>query len=405
MPTFAYDILDEAGRKASGRMDAPNERAAATHLRKDGMRILALRPTFIETQNKEEAGFLHWFASKIPPTTSDRIQSFSHLSMMLRAGLSLSQALRLIIPETTRIKLRRVLEDVAVQVESGRPFSTALSTHPRLFPGIVTSIIGSSEESGEMADGIDRVCRHWKFWAELKQKMIQALTYPAIVVLMAIGVTAILVTVFIPKVEAFVSKGGRHLPPITQFLFDLAHFFQHSWPWMAAAILLVGVGIFFGLKKEKFRLFSERSVLRLPLLGGTWRAALLARGCGLLAVLLQSGTSLVRALEVSSETLGSLHFRAIFLEAMESVMRGLSLRQALTQTGIPGSMLGVIAAGEESGNLPRAFQELETHYASRLSTRMLMLATLIEPALILFVGGIVALVYMALFSAVISLVR
>lgn len=403
MPLFAYDILDDTGRQSTGRMEAVSQSAAAANLRENGSRILSLR--IAENEMDQDRGIGAWFAGKMPVTTTDKIMAFSHLSMMLRAGLSLSQALHLITPETARPKLRVALEDVVSGVESGRPFSVALAAHPGLFPGIVTSIISSSEESGEMADGLERVCRYWRFWADLKQKLVQALTYPTIVVLLAVGVTVVLVTVFIPKVEAFVTKGGRSLPAVTQFLFDFAHSIHGAWPWLALITLVVSGVFYFGLKKPGFRLATERVILKLPMLGGAWRAALLARGCGLLTVLLQSGTSLVRSLEISAETLGSMHFRSLFLEAAESVMRGLSLRQSLARPGIPGSMLGVIAAGEESGDLPRAFQELETHYAARLSSRMLMLATLIEPALILFVGGIVALVYMALFSAVISLVR
>lgn len=401
MPTFAYDILDESGRPSSGLLESPTQGDAALKLRKAGARILSLQ---LSTGQKQSA-FNRWIAARIPATATDRIQAFSHLTMMLRAGLSLSQALHLIVPETPRYKLRVALQDVAGQIEAGRPFSAALATHPALFQPIVTSIIGSSEESGEMADGLERVCRHWRFWADLKQKLVQALTYPAIVIVLAVVVTALLVTLFIPKVEAFVTKGGRKLPAMTQFLFDFANVVHVSWPWLILAVVVVAALLVIGLRREKFRLSAERLLLRLPLLGGTWRAALLARGCGLLTVLLQSGTSLVRALEISADTLGSLHFRGIFLDATESVMRGLTLRQSMAQPGIPGSMLGVISAGEESGDLPRAFQELETHYAARLSQRMLMVATLLEPALILFVGGIVAVVYMALFSAVISLVR
>lgn len=404
MPLFAYDILDDTGRQVAGRMEAATQTAAAASLRENGSRILSLRIAVGEERNKE-SGITGWFASKMPVTTTDRSMAFSHLSMMLRAGLSLTQALHLIVPETPRPKLRQALQQVVTQIEGGKPFSLALAEHPLLFPRIVTSIISSSEESGQMADGLDRVCRYWKFWAELKQKMVQALTYPTIVILLAIAVTVVLVTVFIPKVEAFITKGGRSLPAVTQFLFDFAHQFQSAWPWLLGVTFISGTGLYFGLKKPAFRVGAERLLLGTPLLGGTWRSALLARSCGLLTVLLQSGTSLVRSLEISAETLDSLHFRNLFLNAAESVMRGLSLRQSLAQPGIPGSMLGVVAAGEESGDLPRAFQELENHYASRLSARMLMLATLIEPALILFVGGIVAVVYMALFSAVISLVR
>ena len=407
MPAFAFNILDAGGQHASGRLDAEDMGTAAAVLRSQGARILDLQPagsSSVEAQTLY-ARLEKWVYSHLPVTTADKVHAFSHLSMMARAGLSLSHALHLITPETPKPKMQVVLEDVTRQVESGYLFSVALSAHPAIFPTIVTSIIGSAEESGEMADGLDRVCKHLQFWADLRKTLLQSLMYPAIVVVLAIGVTALLVTVFIPKVEKFVTGKGNSLPPLTQFLFDLAHFLQNSWLWMSGGAVVLGTAWYFAFQRPAFRAWSERVLLGIPVLGGTWQAALLARSCGLLAVLLQSGTSLVRALEVSAETLGSLHFRAIFLRTLDSVVRGFSLRNAMDQRGIPGTMLGVISAGEEAGDLPRCFRELENYYATRLSSRLLMLVTLIEPALIIFVGGIVALVYMALFSAVLSLVR
>lgn len=405
MPVFAFNILDSAGDSRAGTLDAHDLEAAAAVLRAQGARILDLRVSSHRSSNSLWGSLEEWVAARLPVSAADKIQAFSHLSMMTRAGLALSNALHLITPETPRPKMRAVLEDITRQVESGFPFSTALARHPQHFPSIVTSIVGSAEESGEMADGLDRVCKHLQFWAELRKKLLQSMMYPAVVVVLAAAVTVLLVTVFIPRVEKFVAGRGDSLPPITQFLFDIAHLVQAGWMWMLASFVAMVTGLYYALKKPAFRLHAERFLLRVPILGSTWKAALLARACGLLAVLLQSGTSLVRALEVSADTLGSLHFRAIFHHALDSVVRGFSLRQSMDQKGIPGTLLGVISAGEEAGDLPRCFRELETYYAARLSSRLLMMVTLIEPALILFVGGIVAVVYMALFSAVLTLAR
>lgn len=405
MPAFIYEILDSTGARRSGSLDAVSETAAATALRQDGQRILALRGA--ESAGTANAGSLlqRRLMRLRPPRTGDLMQALGHLSMMLRAGLSLTQALHLITPETTSLPLREALENITQRVEAGIPFSQALAEHPRLFRSVVTTILASAEESGEMADGLDRVCHHLRFWSDLRRKLLQSLTYPAIVVLLAVGVTVLLVTVFIPKVEKFVNKGGRSLPAITQFLFDLSAFFSRSWPTLLLLVIVLGVLIFFALRRPAIRLAVERVILRLPLFGTAWRSAVFARACGLLTVLLKSGTSLVRALEVSAQAVGSLHYQAVLNETTERVMRGLSLRQSLAQPGIPGSFLGVISAGEESGNLPRAFDQLEQHYAERLSGVMLFMVTLIEPALILMVGGIVAVVYLALFSAVLSLTQ
>ncbi len=410
MPSFQYDILDASGGRDRGILDAEDLVAAAAVLKQGGGRILALEPT--SRRGAKEAGGTNprdttWsrISAHFPVTSEEKAQAFGHLAMMTRSGLSLSNALRLIAPETPHLRLRDTLADIAGRIERGLPFSEALAAHSSIFPPIVSSIVSSSEESGEMADGLDRVCEYLRFWSELRRKVLQSLTYPAIVVVLAVGVTALLVSVFIPKVESFVSRGGRTLPPTTQFLFDLSHFFQSSWPWLLAALILLGTGGWALLRRPAWRLRMERIVLRIPMVGSVWQAALLAQVCGLLSVLLQSGTSLVRAIEVSAGTLTSHYYRRIFLNALESVVRGLTLRHALEQPGMPGTLLGVVSAGEESGDLPRSFRELESYYARRLSSRLAILVTLIEPALILFVGGIVALVYVALFSAVLSLVR
>jgi len=408
MPTFRYEILAPTGRRDRGRMEADDLDAAASRLRETGARILMLDAASGGRSSEGDNTSSGWWlalAKRRPVSTEDKVQAMGHLSMMTRSGLSLSNALRLVAPEMAHPGLREALEDAATRVERGLPFSEALAAHPKVFPPIVSGIVRSAEESGELADGLERICEHLRFWSDLKRKVLQSLTYPAIVFVLAIGVTALLVTVFIPRVESFVSKGGRTLPPVTRLLFDVAHFFQNAWPWLLGGVFLLAGLSWFAWRQPALRLRGEGTLLRVPLAGGIWQAAVMARTCGLLAVLLQSGTSLVRSLEISAATLGSLHYRRVFLGALDSVVRGVTLRQSLEQPGVPSTVLGVVSAGEESGELPRSFRELEGYYARRLSSRLAMLVTLVEPALILGVGGIVALVYLALFSAVLSLVR
>jgi len=414
MPAYRYEILASTGRRDRGLLEAMDIESAALSLRESGGRILALAPAATDpdpapsrergTQDSGAATRQRRLPGR-PVSSEAKAQALGHLAMMVRSGLSLSNALRLVAPEIPQARLREALEDAAARVERGHPFSDALSAHPSVFPPIVSGIVRSAEESGELADGLDRIGEHLRFWAELRRKLLQSLTYPAIVLVLAAGVTILLATVFIPRVEAFVSKGGRSLPAPTQALFDIANGFQNAWPWLLLGVLAAAGALALALRREGPRLRLERLLLRLPLFGSVWQAAVMARTCGVLAVLLQSGTSLVKALEIGAATAGSVHYRQVLLASLESVVRGLTLRRSLEQPGVPPTVLGVVSAGEESGELPRSFRELEKYYAERLGTRLATVVSLIEPALILAVGGIVALVYVALFSAVLSLAR
>jgi len=408
MPSFFYQILDPDGERQEGTTEASSEGSLVKAFRERGMRVIRITASDksnLKEVSRSEPQTNHSFKSLFPILIADRIAFFSQLAMMARAGLPLTESLRLIIPETPHPTFRKALENTAGQIESGLPFSSALATHPHLFPPVVTSIIASAEESGEMSDGLIRVGVHLKFWADLKRKVMQSLAYPAVVMMLAVSVVVLLVTVFIPKVQTFLSKGGNQLPATTQFLFDLSEFVKSFWPAIIGTLCFFVGGLFLLYRRPTARLWLERLMLRIPVLGETWRHAILARICGLMNVLLQSGTSLVRSLEITAQAVGSMHYQRLLDETHENVLRGLSLRRALEQPGINRSVLGVISAGEESGNLPLAFSQLETHFAESLSARILTLATLIEPALILFVGGIVAVVYVALFSAILTLVK
>jgi type II secretory pathway component PulF len=402
MPRFSYQILDANGQRLSGLLDGSGVTEVAAELRSSGARILAIHPANATASKTREST-----SERLRPVRSEAIcQVFSHLAMMLRSGIALSQALHLIVPEVENRRLRRALTQVLEGVETGHTLSSQLSGYPHLFSPVVIGIMAGAEESGEMADGLERIAAHLTFWGSLRRKLLQSLAYPTIIIVVAIAVTVLLVTVFIPKVEAYLQSNQRNLPALTQWVFDFSGFVQSSWPWLLGMALLALVALAAAWTRPRFRLFAERGLLRLPILGEAWRAAMLARVSGLLTVLLQSGTPLLRAIEVSENALkASPVFAATFARSRDRVLRGESLRASLHQSELPASALGVIAAGEESGNLVRAFRQLETYYAERLSNRVSTVASLLEPALILFVGGIVAVVYLALFSSVVSVVR
>jgi type IV pilus assembly protein PilC len=323
---------------------------------------------------------------------------------MLRSGLTATSALHLATEEAGKPKLRETLAAVTHSVEAGLPFSQALAGQ-KLFPPLAASIIASAEETGELADGCERIATSLEFWRQLRAKVVQSIVYPAIILILAVGVSILLVFFFLPKVEKFLRNAGRTLPPMTQALFDFTHFIQARWPWLVVIIMLLLGSLWLALRHKNARRVLELLAQNIPVFGRVLEAAVLARLTGLIAVLLRSGSDLVTCLRLGIGLTRVSIYRETLEQATEQLISGRSLRQSLDHPLIPRTVLGIVAAGEESGSLVRAFEELEKFYSHRLSTLVLTLVTLMEPALLICVGGVVAVVYISLFSAIMSITR
>jgi type IV pilus assembly protein PilC len=327
------------------------------------------------------------------------------MAMMLRSGLTITTALHLLGDECQRPRLKRTLREISLAVQSGTPLSKALECAPNYFDTLTRSIVASSEETGDLADGAERIATSMEFWLSLRQRVIQALIYPCIVLVLAVLVTAIMVFFFLPKVEKFIASQGRVLPPVTRALFDGSHFIQNQWPWLLAAAAGLIIALWLGLRAQRLRRVLEVVALNVPALGRALEASQMARLAGLLGVLLRSGSNLVRALDLAKTLTQIELYQEMLSRASTALIAGRPLREALRQPIMPRTFIGVVAAGEESGSLLTAFTELEKFYAQRLSALVLTLVGLLEPALLIAVGGVVGIVYLALFSAITSLVR
>lgn len=404
MPLFSYEAISADGARSAGQLDATSAPDAASSLRGRGLRILRLAPGVAASRAARSWLLSERLQRAMPVGAKDLVFFFQHLGMMLRSGLTATSALHLATDEAAKPRLRQTLAGLTRRVEMGEPLSQALSAHP-LFPPLAAGIIASAEETGELADGCERIAESLEFWRQLRAKVLQSIIYPAIVLLLAVGVSILLVFFFLPKVEKFLRNAGRGLPPITKALFDFTHFVQTQWPWLLL-LLAALLGLFAAaLRWPRSRRWLELAALNVPVLGRVLEAAVIARLAGLLAVLLRSGSDLVRSLSLGVGLTRVMLYRDALTQATEQLIAGRSLRQAMDHPLIPRTVLGIVAAGEESGSLVRAFEELEKFYGYRLSTLVLTLVALMEPLLLICVGGVVAVVYIALFSAIMSLAR
>ena len=336
-------------------------------------------------------------------TSLDLELGLRQLSSMLRAGLPLLPALRTAADQARTRRAARVWNALADRIESGLSL-TESATALRALPPYVLALVRVGEQSGELDSALLRAADHIQRHRATRALLINALLYPIIVLLLTAGVTAFMVVKVIPEVEEFLRQGDAALPPVTQMLLDATHAIRLYAPTTFLVLLALVVLVILLRLRPAGRAATDRLLLRVPLIGPMIRLAAtasLARG---LSILLDSGISLLDALDAASHLLSNHHLRRRVLDARSAVLRGATLADALAAAPEFLPMLHkMTAVGETTGTLAPALAETATFHETLLLASVRRASALIEPILILVVGLIVGFVYTAFFMALFSL--
>lgn len=399
MALVAYVALDGAGREVRGDVDAPDVAGAAAQLRGRGLFPLEVRPgAAAPAATAAGEGPLPSFVR-----TGDVVLFISQLGLMLRTGLTLLQALDTLATSAARPGLRRCARRLVQAVSGGRTLSAGLADESRLFPPLVVQLVRMAEATGELPDALSRAAEHIERRAAVRRQVIASLSYPALVMVTSFAVFLYLTTGLIPKLAAFLAQRGRALPWSTRMLMDLSAFVQAWWPWALLAAALSAAAVLLVRQTTRGRLATDRAALSVPLLGQVLRAAGLAHLGETLGLLLRSGLPLVESLRVLEGSYENRAWRGLIGRARDQVVRGTTLSDALAEPLIPAMTLQVVAVGERTGALDEVLRELGLHHDQALQRLIRTLSGLIEPAMIVVVGGMVGFVYYSFFQALMSL--
>jgi type II secretory pathway component PulF len=399
MPNFRFHARDAQGTAQQGMMASPSMEMLTSDLRGRGLLVLDIEPV---EETKPSRGFSLNPFSLLPPTSFDAEVGFRQLATMLHSGLSLLAGLRTVAEQARRPRATRAWEDVAERIEEGGTFFDALSAHPRLFSPHVLQLVRVGEYAGTLEASLTRAAEHLERTRQLRLIVLNALAYPLIVLLLAIGVAGFMVLSVIPKIQKFLN--GRKLPGITQLLVDISNFLTIYLPYILLGIVVVLVALFVIYRWPPGRLAIDRILLRLPIVGGIFRlsgTAVFSRGLG---ILLESGVTLVDSLKTAEHLVGNRAIRVRIASAREAVLRGESLAGGLAGGREFLPMLGrMIAVGETSGTLAPVLSEVAKFHENQLLIAIRRMSVLVEPVIIVLVGGIVGFVYTAFFIAIFSL--
>ncbi len=394
MPVFEYEGLDSRGRSVRGIVDAEGPRAARAKLRRDG--VFATR---VAEARRVERGRrwarLPGFQSGL--TTNELALLTRQLSTLIDAGLPLVSALSALLDQSDAPRVRRVLSQVREGVNEGKAFHEVLADHPRSFPDIYRNMVRSGEASGTLPLVLGRLADFLEDSVAFQHKLRSALVYPILMGVLGTGILWFLMTGVVPRVTGIFEDMNRALPLPTRLLLGLSGWMQ-AYGWV---FLPVGLGVFLAVRRygrtPGGRLVLHGWVLRLPAVGRFVQVVAVSRFTRTLGTLVGSGVPLLTALDISRAVLGNAVLERAVETARDEVREGRALHQALRDTGrFPSVVCQMVAVGEESGALDALLLKVSDAFEARVEAAVATLTSLIEPLMILALGGAVGFVVLAI---------
>jgi general secretion pathway protein F len=403
MPSFRYTAVLPTGELTQGLLDAPSETAVIEQLRRQGSLTLKAEPA------DKSRGFLAdlltaEFAQGRTLSAGEVANITRELAVMLGAGQDLDRALRFLVDTAPNPRMRTILTQLRDAVRDGSPFAVALAQHPRSFPRLYVGLIRAGESGGMLAATLSRLAELLERQRALRATVINALIYPAILIVTGIGAIVMLLTQVLPQFTPLFAQAGASLPPATAFVVGLGDFVSNYGLYALLALFAAGVTIRQALRRPAVRIVWDRLLLRVPVFGPLAQEVLAARLARTLGTLLQNGVPLVAALGIVIDVIGNTAGEAALRTATESAKGGAGLSRPLQSAGIfPLRMVYLLRLGEETAQLgPMSLRAAEIHEEqSRLGIQRLV--SLMVPVLIIVIGGAVAGIVSSLMLAMLSL--
>jgi type IV pilus assembly protein PilC len=397
VPKFAYVAVGADGSSARGVQEAASLQQARATITQAGLEI-------VDIAAKRGLREIEIAPARVRPT--ELMHLSRQLSAFLRAGIPILDAISVLAAESDRTAVRRVLTAMSEDLRAGQRLSEALDRHPADFPSWYRGILRSAELTGRLDEVLDQVSGYLERDIEARKKIKSAMIYPAIVFVMALGTVAVLSLFVLPKFEDFFASLQADLPWPTRALLASTRFLG-TWWWLitAVAVGLVLVAVV-GVRTGPGRLLWHRLLLRLPVVGEAVRYAKIERFTRLLASMVKAGVPLPEAMTVATGSLGNRVFERGLDGARAAMLRGDGLAGPIAATGLfPGVASQMMRVGEDTGTLDTQLEVAARFYERELDYKIQKVTAIIEPLVIIVMGGIVAFVAVALVSAMYDIFR
>lgn len=397
MAEFTWEARARSGEVRKGVMEADNESSVNARLRQQ-----QLNPVKVKAKRKSVK---IQFGSGVG--VKDLVTFTRLFSTMIDAGLPLVQCLEILASQQPNKIFAGVLRDIKDSVEQGTSFSDALRRHPRVFDELFVNLV----QAGEMGGILDTILSRLSVYLEKRQKLARqvrgAMIYPSVVLVVAFGVMAVLLTFVIPAFESMFAEfggGKENLPKLTRVVIALSQGFVSNLPYILAILIGSGLGISYTYRQPKGRRFFHQLTLSLPIMGPVIRKIAVARFTRTLGTLLQSGVPILDALDICARTAGNVIIETAVQHVRTKISEGKNMAEPLMETKVfPDMVVQMIAVGEQTGALDQMLNKIADFYEEETDVAVGALTSSLEPIMMVGVGGMVGVVLAAMYLPIFSL--
>jgi type II secretory pathway component PulF len=398
MATFEYTARVDPSQVQEGTIEAESVTSAARHLRTQGLYPLRVE---VRSRGARRLGWLptRWRRRKVG--LAPLAEFTDQLADLLEAGIPLERAIRLQAQHVSRASLKASLDGIGESVCAGKSLAEAMSAWPKVFPQTYVSMVEVGEGAGLLTEMLRRLAKSLDDEHQLRSKLRAAMVYPLFLVCIGLGTVLVLMVWVIPKFGSFFESLEQQLPLPTRIVIGLSSVLGKAAPVMAVGGFITILLIVRLLKLKVVKLRFDRVILRVPLIGGLILKLHLARLMRTLGLLLSHGVNMLAALQITADTLSNKCIGGELIRASERVARGMRLSECFSGGGVfPTSVIGLIAMGQESGNLPQMLLRMSQQYEQQTERHIRTLTGMIEPVMILIMGGIIGFVVVSMLMPV-----
>jgi general secretion pathway protein F len=404
MAAFEYQAVDSRGKNKKGVIEGDTPRQVRGLLREQGLMPIEVNPTIAKNKHSEEKKVLFSSAGGGKISASELALITRQLATLVESGLPLEESLIAVSEQCEKNRLKSMIMGVRTKVTEGYGLAESMGEYPKIFNRLYRAMVAAGEKSGHLDKVLNRLADYTEKRQQMRSQLIQALVYPIIMTVVAIGVIAILLTAVVPKIIGQFEHMGENLPGTTQFLIASSEFLQDY--GLVIVIAIAALGLLFSqlMKKPAFELSFHRRLLIIPGVGKVVRGINTARFARTLSILTASAVPLLESMRISGQVLDNLHIKQQVSSATDKVREGASLRVSLEQTKLfPPMMLHMIASGEKSGQLEHMLGRAADNQDREFESLVAISLKAFEPALMVGMAGVVLFIVMAILQPILQL--
>jgi type IV pilus assembly protein PilC len=395
LPVFKWSGKTRQGEARTGTMEAGDAAAVKARLQQMGIEPARVRRASMELKFPSFGGGV---------STKDLLVFTRQFSVMIDAGLPLVQALEIIGTQAENQAFRKVLLGVKSRVESGSTFADALAEHPKVFDELFIQLVRAGEIGGILDTILNRLGAYIEKNEKLKRRVKGAMVYPSIVLCVAGGVTVVLLAFVTPTFEKMFKDFGGAMPAPTQFLIDLSHGLRDNWYFFVGIPVALIVAFRAMLNTKKGRKGFDATVLKAPVFGSLVRKVAVARFTRTLSTMLSSGVPILDALQIVARSAGNTTIETAILHVRAKISEGKNIAQPLAETKVfPAMVVQMIGVGEATGAMDAMLSKIADFYDDEVDVGVAALTSMIEPVMMVFLGGVVGGFLIAMYLPIFSI--